>query len=306
MEKLTNCKHCGAVIAKGTKRCPQCGGKNKKPLYKRGWVWILILILIGTLINRVNDSLSRGKEYNKTYVWPESALVSLLPKPASDNGRISSESEDYFSMDVYKTDQEAYDQYTSACKENGFTVDYRGSSDYYHAENEQGYSLALSYDGKEEIMGIQLSVPKEEAVSGEASGAEDGTEGQTKEATAVAESETVPEGAETTDDGEASETPTEETAANAEEADGMDPEFKAAMDSYEAFFDEYVEFMKKFENDSSNPALLIDYASYMAKYADFMGKLDAINEDDLNDAELAYYIEVNARITQKLLEVSEG
>ena len=34
-----------------------------------------------------------------------------------------------------------------------------------------------------------------------------------------------------------------------------------------------------------------------------MNKLDAIDEDDLTTAELAYYIEVTSRIQQKLLTV---
>jgi len=45
-EKMTTCKHCGAEIAAGAKTCPKCGGKNKKPIYKRVWFWILAVILV--------------------------------------------------------------------------------------------------------------------------------------------------------------------------------------------------------------------------------------------------------------------
>lgn len=45
-EKMTICKHCGAEIAAGAKTCPKCGGKNKKPIYKRVWFWILIAVLV--------------------------------------------------------------------------------------------------------------------------------------------------------------------------------------------------------------------------------------------------------------------
>ena len=77
------------------------------------------------------------------------------------------------------------------------------------------------------------------------------------------------------------------------------------MDSYEAFFDEYVEFMRKYQ-DSSNPAgMLMDYSSYMMKYADAMEKLDQIKSEDMTAQESAYYIEVMARIQKKLLEVSQ-
>ena len=40
------CKYCGAEIAKNAKICPYCGGKNPKPIYKRVWFWILILIIL--------------------------------------------------------------------------------------------------------------------------------------------------------------------------------------------------------------------------------------------------------------------
>lgn len=85
--------------------------------------------------------------------------------------------------------------------------------------------------------------------------------------------------------------------------DGISPEFKEAMDSYEAFFDEYVEFMKTYA-DSDNPtALLMEYAEYMEKYADAMDKLEKIEDEDLTPAEEAYYIAAMARIQEKLLEV---
>lgn len=45
-EKMTICKHCGAEIAASAKTCPKCGGKNKKPIYKRVWFWILIAVLV--------------------------------------------------------------------------------------------------------------------------------------------------------------------------------------------------------------------------------------------------------------------
>lgn len=45
-DKMTVCKHCGAEIAAGAKTCPKCGGKNKKPIYKRVWFWILIAVLV--------------------------------------------------------------------------------------------------------------------------------------------------------------------------------------------------------------------------------------------------------------------
>ena len=44
--KLIICKHCGAKIAAGAKACPYCGGKNRKPIFKRVWFWLLILLIV--------------------------------------------------------------------------------------------------------------------------------------------------------------------------------------------------------------------------------------------------------------------
>lgn len=43
---MTTCKHCGTEIAKAAKVCPNCGGKNKKPIFKRVSFWIIILVVI--------------------------------------------------------------------------------------------------------------------------------------------------------------------------------------------------------------------------------------------------------------------
>ncbi len=56
---------------------------------------------------------------------------------------------------------------------------------------------------------------------------------------------------------------------------------------------------------TSNPTdtgLLSEYVSLITQYVEVMESMDALGEEDLNTAELAYYIEVTARIEQKLLE----
>lgn len=79
------------------------------------------------------------------------------------------------------------------------------------------------------------------------------------------------------------------------------------MPSYEnaglAFIDDYVVFMEGYANsDSDNLAAMMgDYASFMSRYADFAEKLDAMDESELTNAELAYYMEVTSRASQKLL-----
>lgn len=87
--------------------------------------------------------------------------------------------------------------------------------------------------------------------------------------------------------------------------DGMRPEFKEAMDSYEAFYVEYCDFMEQYKENPTDMELLTGYTDMMAKAAEMSEKFDAWEESEMNDAELNYYLDVNNRITKKLLEVSE-
>ena len=76
------------------------------------------------------------------------------------------------------------------------------------------------------------------------------------------------------------------------------------MDSYEEFMNEYVAFLKKYSDNPTDIGLLADYAKYMNKYTEFAEKFDKWQGEDLNDAELAYYLDVQTRINKKLLEVT--
>ena len=85
---------------------------------------------------------------------------------------------------------------------------------------------------------------------------------------------------------------------------GMRPEFKEAMDSYEMFFDEYCAFMEKYNSSTDPMSMLNDYMSFMSRYTETMTKLNNIREGEMNTAELLYYTEVMLRINQKLNEIS--
>ena len=102
-------------------------------------------------------------------------------------------------------------------------------------------------------------------------------------------------------------TPEEETVTENQETKKDDnvlrEEFKSAMDSYEKFMDEYVAFMKKYNANPSDLSILAEYSNYMSKYADFVKNFEKWESEEMNAAETAYYIEVQARVNKKLLEV---
>ena len=76
MSKMINCKSCGAEIASSAKSCPKCGAKNKKPIWKRVWVWILAVIILAAAIggmtgnSNTNDSNSSADIDNPTIQEP--------------------------------------------------------------------------------------------------------------------------------------------------------------------------------------------------------------------------------------------
>lgn len=51
--KMSACKHCGAEIAANAKVCPKCGGKNKRPLYKRPWFLVLAALLALAIVGNL-------------------------------------------------------------------------------------------------------------------------------------------------------------------------------------------------------------------------------------------------------------
>ena len=92
--------------------------------------------------------------------------------------------------------------------------------------------------------------------------------------------------------------------SSAPRSDGVSPEFKQYMDSYEAFFDEYLAFMASMDEEGDGFGVLLRYAEMMERYAEVMDSLDDIDEEELSTADEIYYLEVLSRIERKLLEAS--
>lgn len=80
-KKMTNCKSCGVPMAKSAKTCPNCGAKNKKPIYKRPLFIVAALIAVYIIIN-----LLSGLKKPEAVVNAED-LISAI-------GKVSIESED--------------------------------------------------------------------------------------------------------------------------------------------------------------------------------------------------------------------
>lgn len=208
--------------------------------------------------------------------WPKSVAGKMLPVPKSLMGNYSYEQEDGFSVYISNTTINDFNEYISDCFDYGFNLNYDKSEKYYSADNAEGWHVAVKYEGFN-IMNISIDILDED------------------DSGAVTEVSSNPQ---------ASSNENSEKSEN--DSVDIDPDFKAAMDSYEEFIDEYVEFMKKYkESNGKDVSLLTDYADYMREYTEFAEDFEKWENEELTTAETAYYIEVQARVSQKLLEVSE-
>ena len=102
-----------------------------------------------------------------------------------------------------------------------------------------------------------------------------------------------------------------ETEANTEvenevkSKDSASSDIRKAIDSYEAFFDEYIAFMEKYKRNPSDLQLLADYMKFVDQYEKTMNELDALNDADMSAADREYYLDAMNRINKKLLNAMD-
>lgn len=100
--KMTTCKHCGAEIAASAKVCPQCGGKNKPPIYKRWWFIVIIVLIVlsaiggsGSGSDGSDSSASSSKATSKASASTASSVASVVPEISEDDYKAECQSVDY-------------------------------------------------------------------------------------------------------------------------------------------------------------------------------------------------------------------
>ena len=205
--------------------------------------------------------------------WPTTGLATKTPKPNSTLGKISWDNDETFGAYVGNTTKQDFENYIKTCQDAGFVNNHSKSEKRYSATNDENYELVLEYYGNN-TMYVSIDAPDEEE--------------QKEENNSSNSIEEKPS------------TNNNTSSSNS----GIRTDFKNAMDSYEEFMDEYISFMKKYSSNSSDSSLLKDYSNYMTKYADMMDKFDKWEDEDLNDAETKYYIEVQTRVNKKLTDAA--
>lgn len=209
-------------------------------------------------------------------IFPIGQAGNAVPKPKSTVGKIDYERDDRFSLYLGNTPKADYNEYVTACIDKGFTVDYSKSDTRFDAYNSDGWHVDLSYEGNN-VMFIRVDPPRK---SDESKQLSDTSKPETTDAP--------------------------ETSKPAEaDASGLRSDFKEAMDNYESFMNDYVDFMKKYQANPTDLSLITDYATYINKYNELSQSFEKWDSSDMNDAEKAYYLEVQTRVNNKLLEAAQ-
>lgn len=220
-----------------------------------------------------------------SFEWPQNGVATMIPATKSNNGKIITNSSESFEVKVSNMNMDEYNSYIKSCEEKGYTVDFNKTTKLYTAKNGEGYRLSITYEGGN-IVRVSIKNPEQKKPEETKSTAPITTE--TKE---PAKTETKTE-------------TKEQSSSNS--STSIRKDFKDSMDSYEKFMNEYVAFMKKYaKSDGTDLSMLTDYSKYLSKYSDMMSKFEKWDDQNLNDAEMKYYLEVQGRVSKKLLEASK-
>lgn len=90
--------------------------------------------------------------------------------------------------------------------------------------------------------------------------------------------------------------------AAAASSDGVTPEVKEFLDSYESVMNKYCDFMANY--DSNDVSAMAEYLTLLQEYTDFAAKAEAMDTSSMTDADYKYYIDVMARVEKRLIDVS--
>ena len=127
------------------------------------------------------------------------------------------------------------------------------------------------------------------------------TEDEEEETTTETTKATTKETTEATT--ESSEETTEETTETTVAGlTGIRPEFQQAMDDYEAFYDEYISFMRNYYSDPGNAInMMADYTRLMSSINDVNASFEALDDQEMSAEEAQLYLEVSTRVEAKML-----
>lgn len=111
----------------------------------------------------INDSYSLDGDQTLDTItsdsWPDSELAKLVPTIDSTAVVVMDDSEGSFYIRAYGASEEDYGPYVEKCVEAGFTdVSFEGEL-YYHASNDDGFEIDVTYYELGSYLSISVSAP---------------------------------------------------------------------------------------------------------------------------------------------------
>ena len=245
----------------------------KKKIKKRWIILVLTVVMISSIVPGCGKKAEDKDEKGSGFELPDTKITKMIPDPKSDYGELTYSSDEELMVNILKYSKDNFKSYIKECAKSGFNVEAVTTETSYDAKNNDGYELSIYYYDDDKEMDISVSKPKT---------------------------------SEESENNDTSDT-TEDTQTDSSTVDNstIRPEIKEAIDSYESFMNDYVEFMKKYDSADDTSSLMTQYTDFMSKYSDVESKFDDLEYDDLTDAETNYYTEVQARVANKLLEIGE-
>ena len=322
------CKVCGAEIAQSAKACPHCGATNKKPFYRRTWViLVLVLIIVMGIIMCVLVSNSATRESSRydseqqptsarrtsegSFSSPAEASIDNPRHTCGDIAFVLPANYEMDSKDQFKTvdgnaaiifyeevvdiTDSSFRLYRKELLEN--LIKEIGNSDFpFNPENISAAHYAdcpaceceFNFSDNGASANGTLIIINNEIAS-------------KLVAVWFVYDNSAPYDYRSDFDNMMASASREDASAN--RSPGVSTDFRAVMDGYESFFNEYIAFMQKFQDSDNAIAMMSDYMEFLNKYAETMEALEAIDTSDLSTEDMAYYLEVTNRIQQKLLRI---
>ena len=280
------------------------GPKQGRILSYVGLGLIVVGLVVGgikTIVSDMHDKADQMPECT-SYTWTDSELAKMLPEPQSKQGEVTLDSSEQFNIEICNTSVEQFNTYVADVKAAGFDIDYSKSDDSFRANNKEGYSVSIDYEflDSNDVMEINISAPQKNTDTSTTD--EDTSDSDTTKSDEPSDTE----GATSLSDGKksGSSSGSEQPAQTERPSTTANDDFKATMDSYEAFFDEWIEFMTTYNAEGNPLSMLADYTQMMAQYTETMSKMDDIDETTLTPEQQQYFLEVQGRINEKLLSAN--
>ena len=128
--------------------------KPKKPVYKRVWFYIVIVLAAAIILGSVFGGRKSGGEKIE---WSKIELSAQLPEMPFEKGKINTNSDEELSIRIEKVSEYDFKSYMKECAVKGYSVDAEKTQSSYEAYNSDGYHLDMYLIG--DSFSLSLKAP---------------------------------------------------------------------------------------------------------------------------------------------------